>query len=274
MSDPRRTVVLKDKSGRDHALRYEVPENRVIREKQLAIQGFESVTARLTVRQATAMEPLTQSGSCRTGGILIMSKRAVHQATLFGFDDEPYAEHLFGELICDELYKLQRHGEMVVTRTRDGLELSHPFSKALWAAARTEVAEVIKQIKEETEKSKRALEDTETRKRFAKAVQDLNAIAAKQLGQIGEAPGSGPVPPPPPPRVPADGFEFIPDDYTILLGTSEKLRLRIVPDGKANAGEMIQLMTDSPGIRVVTANALVPPAGKEGLCTVEIEVEG
>ena len=274
LSDPRRTIVLKDKGDRDHTLRYEVPENRVICEKQLTIKGFESVTARLTIRQATTMEPLTQSGSCRTGGILIMSKRAVHQATLFGFDDEPYAERLFGELICDELYKLQRRGEMVVTRMRDGLELLHPFSKALWAAAKAEVSEELKQIKEETEKNKRALEDAETRKRFAKAVQDLNAIAVKQLGQIGEAAGFGQALPPPAVRVPADGFEFIPDDCAILLGTSEKLRLRIVPDGKANVGEMIQLMTDSPGIRVVTANALVPPAGKEGLCTVEIEVEG
>ncbi|PZR72789.1 MAG: hypothetical protein DLM73_12305 [Chthoniobacterales bacterium] len=70
MSDPNRTVLLRDKKTVDgEPLRYCAPEGELIREETLGTADTGGGKAILKVFAAAGAEPLTQSGSCRTGAL-------------------------------------------------------------------------------------------------------------------------------------------------------------------------------------------------------------
>ena len=78
----------------------------------------------------------------------MVSKRTYHEATLFGFDEDPHAARLFGELRCDEIYELQAQGDPIVDKNRDGLRKSHPLTKELFEAGRKVVERLVLQERE------------------------------------------------------------------------------------------------------------------------------
>jgi hypothetical protein len=220
MSDPKRTVLLRDKkTGNEQSLMYCQPDGNLIREEPLKIAGYPDARPILRIFLAKGAEPLSQIGSCRTGGIVIKSFRACHEATLFGFDEDQYASRLFGELTCDKIDELQRAGEQVVTKERDGLRRQHSFTKALLRAAQTVVDDVVTTERKKAEKQQKVLETEETRKRFKDAVKSLNEIATKELeGAPGVGIGHDGHRPPAEVRPPLNGFEFIPDKLSNRIG--------------------------------------------------------
>ncbi len=187
MSDPSRKVLLRDlRSGSAAELSYKPPEGEVLLDGlKLELPDFPDVTATLSVRKANGPEGLSQGGSDRTGGILITSKRTYHEATLFGFDDDPYAVRLFGELRCDDIYDLQAIGEPIVDKNRNGLKKDHPLTRQLFEAARDQVARIVNTEKEKEKQKQRSLEKEETLRRFKEAVRNLNQIASKELRDRG-----------------------------------------------------------------------------------------
>lgn len=277
MTDPKRNVVLTDyRTGATDSLVYKDPEHEVRLDKDIPIAGYLGANAHLCIKKALGTEPLTQQGSYRTGGILIVSKRTIHQATLFGFDEDPYASKLFGELTCAYIHVLQgEKREAVVRRDRTGLDPSHPFSKALFDACRKELQIIIRREKEEAEERQKRLETEETLKRFRNAIRDLNNIASKELDGIG-GPGKGKGhQEPPETRIPINGFEFIPDEYHIVIAEKEKLKLRIIPDQNVKEGDLIEISTELAGIKLLTNNLVVPRSKKIGEFVVaEVWVEG
>lgn len=277
VTDPKRDVVLTDfGTGSAESLTYKYSENEVCLDRDVTIDGYPRVDAHLCVKKALGTEPLTQQGSYRTGGILVISKRTVHQATLFGFDEDPYASKLFGEVKCDYIDVLQgEKQEAVVKRDRTGLEMSHPFSKALFDVCRKELELIVRKEKEEAEERRRRLETEETLKRFRNAVKDLNNIASKELEGIG-GPGKGKGhQEPPQARIPINGFEFIPDEYHIVIAEKEKLKLKVIPDQIVKEGDLIEISTELTGIKLLTNNLVVPKTKKIGeIVVVEVLVEG
>ncbi len=98
------------------------------------------VSAQIVVRRAK--EPLSQgfSRATRRGGLLICSGRAAHETTLAGCEGRPGARHLYGEVRCEAIERLQRAAlerprpELVVRVDRSGLNEHHPLVAALYAA--------------------------------------------------------------------------------------------------------------------------------------------
>jgi hypothetical protein len=128
MHNPRRRVILTD-GQRSEILAYKPPHGKLIlRKRGIPIPGHEA-TLDLTVYKSD--NPLNQEGYTRDGGLLIKSRNAIHDATLFKYDYDPYAARLFGEVRCDYIEELMAKGELVIGDKRDGLDLHHPFSKAL-----------------------------------------------------------------------------------------------------------------------------------------------
>jgi hypothetical protein len=254
MSDPSRKVMLRDlRSGSAAELSYKLPEGEVLLDAlKLELPNFSDVTATLTVRRAAGPEGLSQSGSGRTGGILVTSKRTYHEATLFGFDEDPYAVRLFGELRCDDIYDLQATGEPIVDKNRNGLKKDHPLTRELFDAARDQIATIVSAEKEKEQQKQRSLEKEETLRRFKEAVRNLNQIASKELQIGGAGSGDGPgenrdV------RVPLDGFEFIPDTYRIVVAERDTLKLRVQVDGSTGiaVGDCVEVSCDNPYIKIL-----------------------
>ena len=279
MMDPARKVILRDlRGGSADELHYDPPEGETLFDRiALELPSFPEIKPTLTVRRATGPDALSQSGSCRTGGILVTSKRTFHEATLFGHDEDPHASKLFGELRCDEIYDRQAAGEPIVDKNRNGLKKDHSLTRELFGAAQAIIETIITEEKERQKQDRQALEHAETLKRFRQAVQNLNEIAKKEL-QMGGA-GQGATPSAPGEvRGPQEGFEFIPDMYRIMVAERELLKLRIQLDSSTDiaVGDRIEISCDNPHIRILDPTPTVPKLFHEEppLSRISVAVEG
>ena len=279
MTDPTRMLVLRDlRSGSADDLHYETPENELLVDQaELSLPSYPEIRPTLTVRRASGADALSQSGSCRTGGILVVSKRTCHEATLFGFDDDPHAARLFGELRCDEIYDLQAAGEPIVDKNRDGLKKNHLLTKELFQAARKVVEGIIAEERENEKQKQRELENENTLRRFRAAIKSLNDIARRELQLGGPGTGVGPGTPSDP-RAPQDGFEFVPDTYRIIISERESLKLRVQVDGTTGiaVGDKIGISCDNHNIKVFDNAPSVPKLFHEDppWSIVHVPVEG
>jgi len=121
---------------------------------------------------------LTQARDDRQGGMLIIDENdCVLGISLFKYDNEPLASHLFGELKIDRFRELLENEEAVLDEERTGLVSRHPFSVML-------IEEIEKRIEVQIniEKRRRQLEiqaklDHEEVNRYKKAFSLLNEIA-------------------------------------------------------------------------------------------------
>lgn len=279
MTDAGRKITLRDlHRGTADDLTYKIPDGETLLDAiELTLPSYSDVKPKLTVKRASGPLALSQQGSDRTGGILIVSKRTCHEATLFGFDDDPHAAMLFGELRCDEIYDLQAKREPIVDKNRNGLKKDHQLTKELFDAARKQVEAIVAQEKQKEKQKQEALEREETRRRFRDAVRNLNQIANKelQIGGVGSGGGSQPVREP---RIPQDGFEFIPDTYRIIVAERDCLKLRVQVDGSTGiaVGAKVAVSCDNPNIRVLDNEPTIPDLLQDDppLAVVRIGVEG
>jgi hypothetical protein len=210
---------------------------------------------------------------------VVTSFRACHEATLFGFDEDPYAAKLFGELRCDKIDELQRTGEQVVTKERDGLRRQHPFTKALFKAAKSVIEQIVTSEKKKAEQQQKVLETEETKKRFKEAVKSLNAIATKELeGAPGGGSGIDTHQPPGQIRPPVNGFEFIPDSYRVVIAEKETLKLRILlsPESGVKIGDLVTVESNTDGVKILEPAIAVPVERYENpsIAIASIKVEG
>src|SRR6266542_4850290 len=142
LEDERRELLL-DLSGEPLQLvRYTPPEpdpeRPVLFDDEIELQR--GVTARVVVRRAAQPIPLSPARAARRGGLVVMSGRAAHETTLAGLEARPGARHLYGEVRCEAIERLQREAldtprpQVVVRVDRSGLNDAHPLVRRLYAA--------------------------------------------------------------------------------------------------------------------------------------------
>jgi len=104
------------------------------------IQVQRGIAARIVVRRAAQPIPLGPSRAARRGGLVVRSGRAAHEATLAGFEGRPGARHLYGEVWCEAIERLQQEAldaprpQVVVRVDRSGLNEAHPLVQKLTGA--------------------------------------------------------------------------------------------------------------------------------------------
>jgi hypothetical protein len=144
------------------------PERRVLFDDQVDLGR--GVTARVTVRRAAQPIPLSPARAARRGGLVVLSGRAAHESTLAGLEARPGARHLYGEVRCEAIERLQREAldaprpQVVVRVDRSGLNDAHPLVKRLYAAI---------------ERIVRPIVETEERRAGARLVRAGKEIAAR-----------------------------------------------------------------------------------------------
>lgn len=142
LQDPCRELLL-DLAGEPLQLvRYLPPEadpdRPLLFDDEIDVQR--GVTARVTVRRAAQPIPLSPSRASRRGGLVVRSGRAAHEATLVGLESRPGSRHLYGEVRCEAIERLQREAldsprpQVVVRVDRSGLNDTHPLVQRLHAA--------------------------------------------------------------------------------------------------------------------------------------------
>ncbi|RJR21301.1 MAG: hypothetical protein C4581_02380 [Nitrospiraceae bacterium] len=252
-SSKKRSVYLieKDEKGRSKKnpirLEYQIPLGKeVLNKKGISLENYSSAEVDLQIFKATDL--LTQDGPCREGGILIKGKTAIHDVTLFGYEDNPYAQKIFGYVKCKYIDELMKKEEPILSDRRDGLDWHHPLCKALRDVVTKELKPIVDEIKREEESQKKLVENEKTRQRFLTAIEKINQIALQELGAEGEGrskekEGKPSTPPP-------NGFDFIPEYYQIIAGNRATLTLKVVVPWVIPSGSIINVETDSDDIRI------------------------
>jgi len=197
VGNPNRTIVVRDlnKEREDPVmLPSTVAEDRL--KETFAIPGYGDATAKLVIRRADR-QFTGEKSRFRLGGILVKSRHAVHESTLF----DPQLEHdvnaswFVGRLTCRYIDDLWNDYDQRVLHDRDlpasnpcpvidpsrksGLTREHPFVKALFAEVLKRLRPLVEEERRRTEKERASIENSATRRRLNK----LEQAAAKFIDQ-------------------------------------------------------------------------------------------
>lgn len=272
------------------------PRRAVLFDEQVAVAP--GVSARIVVRRAR--EPLSAgfSRATRRGGLVIRSGRGAHETTLAGCEGRPGSRHLYGEVTCEALERLQRDAlekprpQIVVKVDRSGLNEHHPIVKQLYAA----IDRVLKPLVAEEERragahmlgAPRAV--TARDQVGLKALNDVLRAAFDQAGTSGLQRGSTPAdrpPSEPPPRPAGEPPPAVDEPIAgpsgralalafkqspIRLHPGEKRTVTLVADpARVQPGSTVEIEAD-PGLTVTLRNDTVPQPGARGFCAVQANV--
>ena len=264
--DSRRKVYLKD--GGKTSIRIESPplggKDRL--KESFGIPGYPDARAKLTIRRTSeALE--REQHRFRRGGILVKSRHAVHEATLFDKDLEtdPHALRFFGRLVCDYIDHLwndfdkrveERAGDdprnptpILDPSRRSGLTREHPFVKALFAEVLKRLRPLIEEERQRAEKERATIESRATRKRL----DALERAATRFMERFGTEQDSSRDPEGASGRLFQErGYNLSPPFAQIVQGHSIRCCLRIkqsvFPEIESGAAVQVDCLTDEVAV--------------------------
>lgn len=107
------------------------------------------------------------------------------------------------------------------------------------------------------------------RDRIKKALSAINAIAKSELGSTGgEGAGQGLMTPP-------DGFDFVPQYYSLQVAKRHGLRLLADLESTLEAGTPVELTSDNPDVRLLVPSVVIEPReDDEMIGQANVHVEG
>jgi len=201
MADPAREVTLADLNrGTTDTIRYSFPQLPIVKQVDLKVEGYPQATASLTIMKNPDRYDDPQSDPIRPAGILIKGRRAIYENTLFRFESNPYAGWFSGRLHCPYIDTLAAeydsrlqarqpqdpaNPQPIITRRRDGLQHSHPFYKALTAAAESALAPLVEQ-EEKNARERVSTESTRLRRMLDNLARDLSKLVDEDMREIDE----------------------------------------------------------------------------------------
>jgi len=184
LSDPKRTLIVRD-IGRNRKNRIVAPKiEGVVRVNEtFEVPGYPGAQVKLVIKRAK--KPLEREKErFRLNGIVIKSRRAVHEATLFDstLENDPHALRFFGKLLCpyidhlmnsfDDCIEDQKPADpsnpvpVIDPSRKSGLDRQHPFVRALFDQARTRLRPLVEEERQLQEKERATIENRRTRKRL------------------------------------------------------------------------------------------------------------
>lgn len=258
-------VFLRDgRSGQDRHLRTFDADGEVVIDKSIALKGYHKearlIVRRLDERKKDSIGPYTQHG------IVIRDSRANYENTFFALATRPESGWFSGEFICPEIDDLARQRDLadrepesltpatikflnksnpkpIILRTREGLDPSHPYYRALAMAVQSELSPLFDQV---------AKEENALKSAGAKLTNDLNAIG-RSLAQLmqtaleeaeldDEIGGNDPVEP--------DLLALLPPVKRVKLGKVATLTIWIPDDGGEPDSTRIEIKTTNSDIAI------------------------
>ena len=262
LTDSRREVFLKD--DRKAPVRIAAPvlggKDRV--KVQFRVPGYPGANAKLTIRRTSEVLE-RERNRFRRGGILIKSRHAVHEATLFDKDLEtdPHASRFFGRLVCDYIDELWNEFDLRVEKRagndprnpmlvldpsrRSGLTRDHPFVKALFAEALKRLRPLVEEERERAENERATIESAVTRKRLdaleKAASKFMERFSSEQEYSRDPEGGKGRL-------FQERGYSISPPFVRIIQGHSIRCYLRVeqqaFPEIESGASVQIDCLTD------------------------------
>ncbi|MCC7293032.1 MAG: hypothetical protein IT449_13305 [Phycisphaerales bacterium] len=183
LSDPKREVILRDvNQDREDRVQYHPPEAIERVKETFKIPKYPTAEGKLVIKRSR--NPLENRGKFWEGGIIIKSRRAIHEATLFApeFANDPQAAHFFGWVRCpfiDDLWNeadeamesgasvsIQNPFPILDPTRQSGLRKDHPFYEALQKEVLKRLRPLVEEERRQAEAQRAKIENRETRKRL------------------------------------------------------------------------------------------------------------
>ncbi len=258
MSNPKRKIILRDIPSaetirHEHVLSYKSPRGEKVLNEKIKISGYPA-SARLEVfRSNIQLSTRSEEGDYADGGLLVVSKATVVSLTMLKFENDPYAGYFYGSVQCDHLHDLMKNDEPVLTATRDGINWTHPFARALKLAVESKLEPLIEAERKHAIHDEQTHLDKQLRQKIEHALHELNSIAFTELSDKRDDDLHKQI------DLPPSGIGFFPERAYVQTGQIVTLTLLVELMEKARAGATVTVISNNPEIMVLTQQVVIQP---------------
>jgi hypothetical protein len=286
MSNPKRRIILREivadgKAKQEHTLSYKAPKGEKVLSERVKIPDFPAWVKLELYRSSIQLSTRGEEGDYADGGLLVISKGMVLSLTMLKYENDPVAAYFYGSMQCDYLHELLKGDEPVLTATRDGINWSHPFAKALRLAVEAKIEPLIEKERKHALREEQNKLDKQFRQKINRALHELNHIALTELSNRRE--GESRI------QLPASGMAFFPERAYVQTGRTLALILRADMSKKVKPDTMVDITSNSAEVMVVTTQVKLKPSkldpnvgeaivrvegrqvGSEGMITAQVE---
>jgi hypothetical protein len=286
MSNPKRRIILREivadgKAKQEHTLSYKAPKGEKVLSERVKIPDFPAWVKLELYRSSIQLSTRGEEGDYADGGLLVISKGMVLSLTMLKYENDPVAAYFYGSMQCDYLHELLKGDEPVLTATRDGINWSHPFAKALRLAVEANIEPLIEKERKHALREEQNKLDKQFRQKINRALHELNHIALTELSNRRE--GESRI------QLPASGMAFFPERAYVQTGRTLALILRADMSKKVKPDTMVDITSNSAEVMVVTTQVKLKPSkldpnvgeaivrvegrqvGSEGMITAQVE---
>lgn len=261
MTNPSRKVFLIDlaEKKRRRRLRYTMAkgQEQITEEFRVRCENYGEFPIRVSILRSES--ELQQQGDDRQGGLLITDDQDVAlEMSLFKFDREPLAAHLFGQATFGRFRELLTREEPVLDEKREGLNRNHPVCAAVIAAIEERLERLVQEESRRQKEARSKIDDDE-RTRYRGAFKVLNEIAeteAQEVHNLGQEPSTQIEPPP-------NGLCLYPDSAHVSVGKRYAIEVR-VDANKFTAGTVVRASTNTPKLSIIGKTEFKLPKAKSG----------
>jgi hypothetical protein len=250
MANQSRLIILRHLTGTDkireeYVLSYKPPKGEMVLDEQFEIEGYPASARLQLLRSTIQLSTRGEEGDYADAGLLVISQGTVISLTMLKFENDPYASFFYGSLECDYLHDLLKNDEPVLTATRDGINWSLPFAKALKHSVESRIEPLVQIEREHAIQDEQIKLDKQLRKKLDKTVRELNVIATSELSERRASSDGKPEPP-------QSGLEFAPVRMYVQTGQLVTLTLRAHISAKIHDGATVFVVSNNPEVDVLT----------------------
>lgn len=259
--DPQRTIVLRRlQQGKESRVQFPQLEGRKRVSERFAIPGYPGAEAKLVIYRAP--KPFARAKDrFRLGGILVKSRHAIHESTLFdsSLDTDPCAAWFYGRLSCDAVDDLwndfdERYANRQEPRShnpvpildpsrKSGLTRDHPFVMALYAEALKRLRPLVEEERRREENERTRVESKKTRNRLDSLEKAANQFMEEWAEEGDDEPSREPDPRVGGKRFKEHGYALNPPFAQVVAGHSLRFSLSVLHESfpELEVGETVQI---------------------------------
>ena len=256
MSNPKRKIILRELANdgsikQQHVLSYVAPKGEEVLNERLKIPGFPATVKLNMFRSAIQLSTRGEEGDYADGGLLVISHATVISLTMLKFENDPYAGYFYGTMQCDYLHDLLKNDEPVLTATRDGINWTHPFAKALKYVVETELEPLINAEREHAIHDEQTKLDKKLRQKLDRALHELNTIAVSELRDSRDGEQRKQI------ELPESGIGFFPEKLYVQTGQTAMLTLRVALKENEKTNSTASVISNNSEVMILTPQAVL-----------------
>jgi hypothetical protein len=236
------TLKLLYGNSRLEPLNYSDPAADLVHDREYAVPGYENARFRFRLWKARKSIHNPMDPRCRRTGILVQGSRAIHGLSFLAseLEGDPAADFFFGRIQCQTIDQLAnefsqrvedsnphpKDNPMLVIdpNRRDGLQSTHPFTRALYQQPIQVLKEEFRKHKNEVRQRRTQVEAKQTTDRLRKLAREATKFMREKLEETDSLGAGNPAHDR---NLIKSGIALTPAYTQIELGTTKNFTVRV-----------------------------------------------